>query len=196
MAALQAASALTQEVGGSEDYFWCKFQKAKVVYEKLWNGSSIMTIVVAAQVHLFKLINQLAGHWYARACGLSPIVEEDKARSALEKVFNYNVLKIMDGKLWAVNGMLLDGTVDMTTLQSREIWPGLTYVVAATMIHEDLVDMGFQTGSGIYEATWSENGLGYSFQTPEAWSTDGGFRELCYNLCMDIMSDSVKLPAF
>ena len=67
MAALQAASALAHEVGdkGSEDYFWCKFQKAKVVYEKLWNGSSIMTIVVAAQVHLFKLINQLAGHWYA-----------------------------------------------------------------------------------------------------------------------------------
>ena len=59
----------------------------------------------------------------------------------------------------AVNGMLLDGTVDMTTLQSRNMaWCHICF--AATMIHEDFVDMGFQTGSGIYEATWSENGLG------------------------------------
>lgn len=98
---------------------------------------------------------------YARACGLSPIVDEDKARSALDMVFNYNVLKNFDGKRGAVNGMLPDGTVDMTTLQSREIWSGVTYAVAATMIHEDLVDMGFQTASGIYESTWSEKGLGY-----------------------------------
>lgn len=66
----------------------------------------------------------------------------------------------MDGKRGAVNGMLPDGTIDTTTLQSREVWSGVTYAVAATMIQEDLVDMGFQTASGIHEAAWSENGLG------------------------------------
>ncbi|XP_021730071.1 non-lysosomal glucosylceramidase-like [Chenopodium quinoa] len=41
VAALEAASALAREVGdkGSQDYFWFKFQKAKAVYLKLWNGS-------------------------------------------------------------------------------------------------------------------------------------------------------------
>lgn len=89
-----------------------------------------------------------------------PIVDEDKARSALEKVYNYNVLKVMGGKRGAVNGMLPDGRVDTSSLQSREIWSGVTYAAAASMIHEDMVDMGFQTASGIYEAAWSESGLG------------------------------------
>lgn len=97
---------------------------------------------------------------YARACGLSPIVDKDKARSALEKVYSYNVLKVMDGRGGAVNGMLPDGKVDMSSMQSREIWSGVTYAVAATMIQEDMVDMGFQTACGICEAAWSENGLG------------------------------------
>lgn len=97
---------------------------------------------------------------YARACGLSPIVDEDKAKSALEKVYHYNVLKVGGGKRGAVNGMLPDGKVDTTTMQSREIWSGVTYGVAATMIHEGLVDMAFQTASGVYEAAWSQEGLG------------------------------------
>ena len=56
--------------------------------------------------------------------------------------------------------MLPDGKVDMETMQSREIWSGVTYAVAATMIHEGLVDMAFQTASGVYEAAWSQEGLG------------------------------------
>ena len=97
---------------------------------------------------------------YARACGLSPIVDEDKARRALEKIYNYNVLKVQDGKRGAVNGMLPDGTVDMSSMQSREVWSGVTYAVAATMIQEDLTDMAFHTASGVYEAVWAEQGLG------------------------------------
>lgn len=65
-----------------------------------------------------------------------------------------------DGKLGAVNGMLPDGRVDLSSMQSREIWSGVTYAVAATMIQEDLMDMAFHTASGIYEAAWSEKGFG------------------------------------
>ncbi|ESR44751.1 hypothetical protein CICLE_v10000199mg [Citrus x clementina] len=182
VAALQAASALAREVGdrGSEDYFWFKFQKAKVVYEKLWNGSYFNYDNSGSSQSSSIQADQLAGQWYARACGLLPIVDEDKARSALEKVYNYNVLKVMGGKRGAVNGMLPDGRVDMSSMQSREIWSGVTYAVAASMIHEDLADIGFQTACGIYEAAWSGTGLGYAFQTPEAWNTDDQYRSLCY----------------
>lgn len=65
-----------------------------------------------------------------------------------------------DGRRGAVNGMLPDGKVDMSSMQSREIWSGVTYAVAATMIHENLIDMAFQTAGGIYEAAWSKEGLG------------------------------------
>ncbi|KAF2293932.1 hypothetical protein GH714_005765 [Hevea brasiliensis] len=187
VAALQAASALAREVGDkvSEDYFWSRFQKAKVVYEKLWNGSyfnydnSGSSSSSSIQTDHW-LDNGLFHLMYARACGLLPIVDKEKARSALEKVYNYNVLKVKDGKLGAVNGMLPYGRVDLTSMQSREIWSGVTYAVAATMIQEDLTDMAFHTASGIYEAAWSEKGLGYAFQTPEGWNTDGQYRSLCY----------------
>ncbi|CAN8253546.1 unnamed protein product [Cochlearia groenlandica] len=117
---------------------------------------------------------------YARASGLAPIVDEDKARTALEKVYNFNVMKNKDGKRGAVNGMHPNGKVDTASMQSREIWSGVTYALSATMIQEGLVEMAFQTASGVYEAAWSEDGLGYSFQTPEAWNTNDQYRSLTY----------------
>lgn len=70
------------------------------------------------------------------------------------------MLKVKDGRRGAVNGMLPSGEVDMSTVQSREIWSGVTYAVAASMIHEDMVELGFQTAGGVHEAAWSEEGLG------------------------------------
>ncbi|CAN1355452.1 Non-lysosomal glucosylceramidase [Linum perenne] len=182
VAALQAASALAGVVGdkGSEVHFWYKFQKAKSVYEQLWNGSYFDYDNSGSRNSKSIQADQLAGHWYAQACGLVPIVDKEKAKSTLEKVFEYNVMKVKDGKRGAVNGMLPDGKVDMSTMQSREIWSGVTYAVAATMIQEGMVDLGFQTASGVYEASWSERGLGYGFQTPEGWNTDDQYRSLCY----------------
>ncbi|KAE9446826.1 hypothetical protein C3L33_21281, partial [Rhododendron williamsianum] len=150
VAALQAASAMAHEVGdkGAEDYFWFKFQKAKIVYQKLWNGSYFNYDSSGGSSSSSIQADQLAGQWYARACGLSPIVDEDQAKRALEK--------------------------------SREIWSGVTYAVAASMIHEDMVELGFQTAGGVHEAAWSEEGLGYSFQTPEGWNADDQYRSLCY----------------
>jgi non-lysosomal glucosylceramidase len=81
-------------------------------------------------------------------------------RTALEKVYNFNVLKVKGGMRGAVNGMLPDGRVDMSVLQSREIWSGVTYSVAATMIQEDMVEMAFQTAVGVYETAWSQEGPG------------------------------------
>ncbi|KAL1188176.1 hypothetical protein V5N11_003205 [Cardamine amara subsp. amara] len=63
---------------------------------------------------------------------------------------------------------------------SREVWAGTTYSVAACMIQEGLADKGFRTASGIYEAAWSDRGIGCSFQTPEAWTTNDEYRSLCY----------------
>ncbi|GKV32107.1 hypothetical protein SLEP1_g40736 [Rubroshorea leprosula] len=63
------------------------------------------------------------------------------------------------------------GEVNMSSMQSKEIWSGVTYAVAAAMIHEDMVDMAFHAASGIFEAAWSEGGLSYSFQMLEGWNT-------------------------
>ncbi|XP_031129456.1 non-lysosomal glucosylceramidase isoform X2 [Ipomoea triloba] len=182
VAALQAASALAREVGdkGSEDYFWFKFQKAKKAYQKLWNGSYFNYDDCGGRVSSSIQADQLAGQWYARACGLEPIVDEQQARTALETIFNFNVLKVKDGRRGAVNGMQPNGEVDLSCMQAREVWSGVTYAVAAGMIHEDMVDLAFKTASGVYETVWSEKGFGYAFQTPEGWTTEGRYRSLAY----------------
>ncbi|EHA8589736.1 non-lysosomal glucosylceramidase [Cocos nucifera] len=182
VAALQAASAMAREVGdkSSEELFWNKYQKAKSVYEKLWNGSYFNYDNSGGKTSSSIQADQLAGQWYATACGLMPIVDKEKAQSALERIFSFNVLKFKDGKRGAVNGMRPDGTIDMSAMQSREIWPGVTYSVAAAMIQEGMVEIGFRTAQGIYDAAWSQEGLGYSFQTPEAWNNDDQYRSICY----------------
>ncbi|XP_074294419.1 uncharacterized protein LOC141622273 [Silene latifolia] len=183
VAALEAASALAREVGdkGSEDYFWFKFQKAKSVYQKeLWNGSYFNYDSSCGVNSASIQADQLAGQWYAQACGLAPIVDEEKTKCAFASIFEFNVMKVKEGRRGAVNGMLPDGNIDMSSMQSREIWSGVTYGLAASMIQEGLTDMGFQTAYGVYEAVWSERGLGYAFQTPEAWNANDQYRSLCY----------------
>lgn len=97
---------------------------------------------------------------YAKACGLSPIVDEEKERSALEKIYHFNVLKVKGGSRGAVNGMSPDGRLDQSAMQAREIWAGVTYSLAATMIQEGMLDAAFHTASGVHEAAWSQQGLG------------------------------------
>ncbi|KAF9605135.1 hypothetical protein IFM89_014126 [Coptis chinensis] len=65
-------------------------------------------------------------------------------------------------------------------MQSREIWTGVTYGLAATMILTEMKDEAFTTAEGIFTAGWSEEGSGYWFQTPEGWTVDGHYRSLIY----------------
>ncbi|MBA0783351.1 hypothetical protein Gotri_001079 [Gossypium trilobum] len=182
VAALQATASIAHQVGDDEAaaYFHTKYQKAKSVYATLWNGSYFNYDNTANSSSRCILADQLAGQWYTGASGLMPIADNDKVRTALQKIYDFNVLKVKGGMCGAVNGMLPDGRVDMTGMQSREIWAGVTYALAATMIQEGMVETAFKTAAGAHEAAWSQQGLGYSFQTPEAWNTDEEYRSLCY----------------
>lgn len=68
VAALQAASALAHVVGdkGSEDYFWFRFEKARKVYEKLWNGSYFNYDNSGSHTSTSIQADQLAGQWYVK----------------------------------------------------------------------------------------------------------------------------------
>jgi hypothetical protein len=62
----------------------------------------------------------------------------------------------------AVNGMTPKGKVDETCMQSREIWTGVTYAVAANMLLHGMEHQGFTTAEGIFIGGWSEEGYGYA----------------------------------
>ncbi|KAI5003149.1 hypothetical protein ZWY2020_030309 [Hordeum vulgare] len=124
VAALQAAAVMPRVVGdrGSEGYFVERYEKARRVYDgELWNGAYFDYDNSGGTNSKSIMADQLAGQWYARACGLEPIVEEEKARSALGTVLDYNVMRVQGGAIGAVNGMRPDGTVDTSSIQSREM---------------------------------------------------------------------------
>uniref|UniRef100_A0A5B6Z297 Non-lysosomal glucosylceramidase n=1 Tax=Davidia involucrata TaxID=16924 RepID=A0A5B6Z297_DAVIN len=183
LAALQAAAAMALQLGDRAFAERCKtkFIKAKSAFEeKLWNGSYFNYDSGSSSNSRSIQADQLAGQWYTASSGLPDLFDDFKIQNALQKIYDFNVMKVRGGRMGAVNGMHPNGKVDETGMQSREIWAGVTYAVAATMIHAGMEEQAFTTAEGIFIAGWSEEGYGYSFQTPEAWTIDGHFRSLLY----------------
>jgi non-lysosomal glucosylceramidase len=67
---------------------------------------------------------------------LSKAFEADKIKSCLEKIYEFNIMKYGNAKMGAVNGMRPNGEIDITSLQSEEMWVGVTDSIAALMIYE------------------------------------------------------------
>jgi len=58
----------------------------------------------------------------------------NKVQKSLLTIFKMNVLRFNGGTMGAVNGMMPDGTQDTYSLQSEEVWTGVTYALSALMI--------------------------------------------------------------
>jgi non-lysosomal glucosylceramidase len=97
-------------------------------------------------------------------------------------VLDYNVMRVKGDAVGAVNGMRPDGTMDASCTQFKEVWPRVTYAVAAAVVHDGMTNAAFQMAEGVHDAAWLKDGSGYvfQFQTPEAWTEDGGYRSLHY----------------
>ena len=163
LAALQAAAAMALQLGDRDFAETCKrkFLKAKPVFEqKLWNGSYFNYDSGSSSNSKSIQADQLAGQWYTASSGLPSLFDDPKIKSALRKVYDFNVMKVKGGRMGAVNGMHPNGKVDETCMQSREIWTGVTYGVAATMILAGMEEEAFTTAEGIFLAGWSEEGYG------------------------------------
>ncbi|KAL6184949.1 hypothetical protein ACLB2K_041084 [Fragaria x ananassa] len=191
LAALQAAAVMAIQLGDKAFAEWCKtkFLKAKPAFEeKLWNGSYFNYDSGSSSNSKSIQADQLAGQWYTASSGLPSLFDDAKVQSALQKIYDFNVMKVKGGRMGAVNGMHPNGRVDESCMQSREIWTGVTYGVAATMILAGKEKEAFTTAEGIFIAGWSEEDYGYGFQTPEGWTMDGHFRSLIYMRPLSIWS--------
>ena len=94
-------------------------------------------------------------------------------RSALQKIFDYNVMKFADGNMGAVNGITSDGKLIMLkdNQQVREVWTGTTMGVAGLMLSEGMTEQAYRTLWGLYHTSYETKG--YWFRTPEAWDITG-----------------------
>lgn len=181
LAALSAAAALADLVNRPElaMAYRTTLARGQEAYQaQLWNGRYFNYDSSRSRHNDSIMADQLAGQWYARACGLPPIVPAAQARSALQTVFEFNVRRFAGGHRGAVNGMRPDGRADTTSMQPQEVWPGTTYAVAAAMLQEGLVGEAWRTAEGVVRTTYADRG--YWFQTPEAWDRNGNYRAIAY----------------
>lgn len=148
------------------------------------------------------------------------VFPKEKICSALKSVFDLNVMSFADGQMGAVNGMRPEGVPDRSSVQSDEVWVGVVYGLAATMIHEvgqtsshiirfqikqnfqlspnkslgisqGLVEEGLRTAEGCYRAVWER--MGMAFQTPEAYCEKGIYRSLAYMRPLSIWAMQLAL---
>ena len=123
------------------------------------------------------MADQLCGLWYADATGLPPYLDAEQVRSTLHTIVAANVRGFQGGRMGAVNGMRPDGSVDRTSNQSQEVWPGVTYGLAALLLHRGMDAEAWETAEGAVRTTYER---GFWFRTPEAWDEGGNFRASIY----------------
>jgi non-lysosomal glucosylceramidase len=96
----------------------------------------------------------------------------------LQTIYQHNVLQFCSGGLGAVNGWVSGAGIDHSTVQSEEMWTGVSYGLASLMAAEGLLEEGLRTAEGVYRTVYETIGLG--FETPEAIYEKKKYRSLGY----------------
>ncbi|MGB6932431.1 MAG: GH116 family glycosyl hydrolase, partial [Acidobacteriaceae bacterium] len=135
--------------------------------------------------------DQLAGQWYANLTGLGDIVSYAMQRSALQKIYDFNVMKFGNGEMGAANGMAPDGSI-LTNDEAKEVWVGTTEGYAALLMSDGMKDEAWKTAWGLYHVIYQTKG--YWFRTPEAWDITGNFRAGMYMRPMAIWALEMTPP--
>lgn len=180
LAALRAAEEIANTLGdtASATKYHDWFVKGQATYvSKLWNGDYFRYDTMSEYRDDIQA-DQLAGQWYANMTGLGDLVPRDMQLKSLKKIYDFNVMKFVNGEMGAVNGMAPDGSIITTNEQVQEVWTGTTFGVAALMLSDGLKDEGYRTAWGIYHTTYETKG--YWFRTPEAWEKTGYYRASMY----------------
>ncbi|XP_028821210.1 non-lysosomal glucosylceramidase [Denticeps clupeoides] len=171
-------------------------QRGTAAFHRLvWNGQYYNYDSSGRDLSNSVMSDQCAGQWFLRASGLGDgdfqVFPAEKIRSALNTVFDLNVMKFGGGQMGAVNGMRPEGVPDRSSVQSDEVWVGVVYGLAATMIHEGMLEEGLRTAEGCYRTVWER--LGMAFQTPEAYCERDIYRSLAYMRPLSIWAMQLAL---
>ena len=180
LAAIKATARIAEKLGepAKADTYNALFTRAQTAYiKKLWNGTYFSYDVKGEHTDAIQA-EQLAGQWYADLTGLGRIVPEASSKSALQRVYDFNVMKFNGGQAGAINGIGADGALLHENPQVEEVWTGTTFGVASHMIAEGMSDQGFATAKGVNNVVWRDRG--YFFRTPEAYDIRGFYRASMY----------------
>jgi non-lysosomal glucosylceramidase len=180
LAALESVVEMAKLEGDAAQAARCRawLTRGKQSFEaKLWNGRYYNYDSGDSDHSNSIMADQLAGQWYADATRLAPIAPAAHVQAALRTIYEYNIKGFGGGDLGAVNGMRPDGTIDLSSEQSQEVWGGTTYALAAFMLGRGLTTEAWGTAHGVYNATYKR---GLWFRTPEAYDVEGNYRASLY----------------
>jgi non-lysosomal glucosylceramidase len=180
LAALRAAEEMAVRLGQptiAKEYRSLFERSQRSFVQKLWNGE-YFRFDTASEYRDNLMADQLVGQWYANLIGLGDLVPREMRRSALHKIFDFNVMKFSNGEMGAVNGIRADGKLLTGNEQVQEVWSGTTLGLASLMLSEGLREEAFHTAWGVYHVVYEL--YGYWFRTPEAWDITGEFRASMY----------------
>lgn len=195
LASLHCMSAMASLLDQNEDSdrYKAVLDKGRASFEeKLWNGTYYRFDAQSASKNSI-MSDQLCGHWYLRSCGFDyDVFPKENVRLAMRTIYENNVMRFCGGQLGAVNGYVpsgqpnKDGRPDTVSIQGEEVWTGVTYALASTMIHEGMFEEAFKTAGGLYQAL-SER-IGMNFETPEAVYAERHYRAIGYMRPLSIWS--------
>ncbi|XP_045483135.1 non-lysosomal glucosylceramidase [Harmonia axyridis] len=188
LASLFAMVKMAERLGKEEDSktFRDLLEKGKNSFDnKLWNGI-YYNFDCSEDEKKSIMADQLCGHWYLRSSGFNyEVFPEENVRSSLKTIYANNVQSFCNGNMGAVNGFI-HGDQDHFTIQSLEVWPGVTYSLASTMIFEGMIAEGFKTAEGMYNAMTDMFGLAFDY--PEAIYAHKNYRSIGYMRPLSIWS--------
>ena len=175
LAALRATEEMAKTMGDAEFLARCRerFEKGKAGYDHTcWNGEYYFNVYDApnATPQTYNAHNcfgpgchsdQLLGQWWAHVLGLGGVLPTERVHQALRAIHKHNWLPDLsrhvhrqrvfaEGK---EKGLLCcswpqGGRPQNPILYCDEVWTGIEYHVAATLIYEGMVEEGLQIAKG------------------------------------------------
>ena len=175
LAALRAAEEMANTLGDNELATECRkrFEKGREGYDRTcWNGEYYHNVYDApgAAPETYEQNNcwgpgchadQLLGQWWAHILGLGYVLPPERVRQALSAVYKYNWRRDFSGhehtqRVFAEGhekGLLcctwpLGGRPRKPIRYCDEVWSGIEYHVAASLIYEGMTVEGLRTAKG------------------------------------------------
>jgi non-lysosomal glucosylceramidase len=179
LAALRAGEEMARvmkDTPQASEYHALFLRAQKTYISALWNGEYFRYDTSSPYKEAIQA-DSLAGQWYANLTGLGDLFPREMQKSAMKKIYDYNVMKFANGEMGAANGMMPDGTV-LDNEQAKEVWAGTTLGYASLLMSEGMKEEAYKTTWGLYHVIYETKG--YWFRTPEAWDRTGNFRAGMY----------------
>lgn len=164
---------------------------ASKVDEKLFNGEYYIQDLEDVDTYRYQygkgcLTDQLLGQFMAQAAGLGYVLPKEHVKTTLESIYKYNFRDCMEDvpnvqRTYALNdeaGLVLcswpkGGRPRFPFAYCDEVWTGVEYQVACTMVQEGMIEEAFtiikairDRYDGYKRCPWSETEAGHHYIRP------------------------------